>query len=969
MIAKKTIPLFLLVCGFQSVKGQLRVENKGSDSSLELSSCQILGDTTEVLAVDKTIRLFSDDVYRVTGKKPNVEHKIAATKNLIVAGTTENKWIKQLVDRKKINLHSIEGQWEKYGIFFIKNPFPSVKKAIVVVGSDRRAVAYGLFSISEKIGVSPWYWWADVPVPKRKKLFISTQDYISQSPSVKFRGLFINDEDWGIRPWAKNTYDKSLQNIGPKTYAKVFELLLRLKANYLCPAMHEASSAFNKYPENKLVADSFGIVMGSTHPEPLLFNNASEWDKKTMGEWNYMTNKNGILKVLDQRVKENAPYENVYTLALRGLHDQAMKGNYALADRVKLVHEALMDQRAILKAHINQPIEKIPQIFVPYKEVLTIYNAGLKVPDDVTIVWPDDNYGYLKQLSNKEEQKRSGHSGVYYHASYLGSPHDYLWLGSTPPNLMYEELSKAYKTGADRVWLLNAGDIKSCESPITQFLGMAYHIDSFNFDNTPYFQASWLASIYGKQYEAQLNDITTHYNSLAFARKPEFMGWGYEWNSSKNQRERPTETEFSFDNYNEAQDRIDTYDQIENQADDILKKLPEEYKASFFQLVDYPIKGASLMNKIWLTAQLQRQYVNEKRNTSNELKQKVDSLYDSLKKLTNTYNTLLNGKWDKMMSLVQGVTASYFEIPKLDSIVIPETGKLGIHTSISTISSNSLPLFNKWMDNKKGFEIYNTGKHNINWTANAKEPWIVLSAKGGTLAKQDSIYVSIDWSKITSESKASGVVELSDGKEKKLIFISAYDPGAKPDTLTNIPIEYDGVVSIPAINYQRKVESTDIKIQTINELGYKNKSVMFGNPVANPQNPKSEKAPNLAYDFYTFNRGVVNVYTYVLPTFPLSSDRDFGFHESSNSQTVYGVSIDNGAIAFPSSSAPEYSQTWSENVLRNTAINKSTLYIDKPGKHTIKIICGDPGIVLQKIVVDFGGMQFSYQGPPSTISK
>lgn len=969
MIKKNCIASILLCISF-ACYSQVSLLEKNS-KGIDLSSAQLLNDGNDETAVKTACLLFAEDIERVTGRSPVISTKISPANCLIIAGTVEHsRWIQQLAANKKIDVDSLKNQWERYGIFLVDNPFPHVKQAVVIAGSDRRAVAYGLFSISEKIGVSPWYWWADVPVKRQKSVFISVKNFVSASPSIKYRGLFINDEDWGIRPWAKMTFDRQLGDIGPRTYAKVFELLLRLKANYLCPAMHPGSGAFNKYPENKVVADSFGIVMGSTHPEPLLFNNASEWDK-TMGEWDYKTNKKNILEVLDKRVKENSPYENVYTLALRGLHDKEMSGNYSISERLKLVDEALLDQRNILKKYINKPLDKIPQIFVPYKEVLEIYNAGLKLPDDVTIVWPDDNYGYMKQLSNETERKRKGHSGVYYHASYLGSPHDYLWLASTPPNLMYEELHKAYLTGADRLWLLNAGDIKSCEAPITQFLSMAYNITGFNFENTPDFQARWLSGIYGNEYYDKLKDITTTYNRLAFSRKPEAMGWGFEWNSYRYQRERPTETAFSFDNYREAENRINSYLKIEKEAMEIWNALPESYRPSFFELVAYPVKGAGLMNRMWLSAQQQRQYLSEKRSAANSLRRQTDALYDSLTVLTATYNSLLDGKWNHVMSLVQGVTASYFEKPKLDSAIIPVSGKLEVKAegTGSGALDNILPVFDKFINESHYVELYNTGKGEIGWSAKANVPWIKLNKSKGSLKEQDKVDVTVDWSRIPQDGRFAGVIEFKTDRGNKQVFVSAFAPAISSDSLKSVFIEHDGVVSIPAASFQRKQENDEVKMQVIDELGYAGKSVMMGSAVAPVQNPKSSNSPNLQYDFYAFHRGNVLVYTYVLPVFPLSSDRNFGFHEFSSAQTTYGVSIDDGAIAFPSSSAPEYSQTWSENVLRNAAINESTLYIDKPGKHTLKIICGDAGMIVQKIVIDFGGLKFSYLGPPSTMVK
>ena len=466
------------------------------------ANARLFFDEHDFEVVKKVADLFSNDVRMITGKAIQVgttKDKLAS--NSIIVGTLgHNELINKLVAKNKLDVSSLKNRWESYLIEIVCNPLPGVGKALVVVGSDRRGTAYGLFSISEAMGISPWYWWADAPVVKRQELSLKVDRIIAKEPTVKYRGIFINDEDWGLLRWAKRTFEKERGNIGPKTYAKVCELLLRLKANYLCPAMHEASTAFNKISENKLVADSFAIVMGSVHCEPLLFNNASEWDKKTMGEWDYVNNKATLNKVLRQRVTENSPFENVYTLALRGLHDKAMGGSNNMKERVKMLGAALRDQRQLLVDVIKRPADEIPQAFTPYKEVLDVYSAGLDLPEDVTIIWPDDNYGYMKRLSSPREQKRSGRAGVYYHVSYLGKPHDYLWMSTTPPALMYEELRKAYDTTADRIWLLNVGDIKSCEFSMNLFLAMAYDIDSFNYDNISLYQARWLSNMFGDKY-------------------------------------------------------------------------------------------------------------------------------------------------------------------------------------------------------------------------------------------------------------------------------------------------------------------------------------------------------------------------------------------------------------------------------------------------------------------------------------
>ena len=458
----------LSVCGVAGAIAQISLATGKTAGSQFLlagknSGATLYYDDRDFEVVKRAAGFLSQDIGLVTGRNATVQALPAAKETaIVVIGTLgHNSLIDRLVSEGRLNVDKIRGGWEQYAVEVVERPAAGIRKALVIAGSDRRGTAYGVFSVSEAIGVSPWYWWADVPVRPRTSLYLNVHPEVSKTPSVKYRGLFINDEDFGLKPWAAKTFEPELGDIGPKTYSKICELLLRMKGNYLCPAMHEASTAFNKIPENKMVADSFAIVMGSVHCEPLLFNNASEWDRKTMGEWDYVKNREGINRVLRQRVRENASYENVYTLALRGLHDRAMTGSSDMKERVRQLEGALHDQRQLLVDELGKPGEEIPQAFTPYKEVLEVYSGGLELPDDVTIIWPDDNYGYMKRLSGERERKRSGRSGVYYHVSYLGKPHDYLWISSTPPALMYEELRKAYDATADRIWLLNAGDIKA----------------------------------------------------------------------------------------------------------------------------------------------------------------------------------------------------------------------------------------------------------------------------------------------------------------------------------------------------------------------------------------------------------------------------------------------------------------------------------------------------------------------------
>ena len=935
----------------------------------------ILYDASDAAVVKRAAELFAADVEAVTGRRPQVTSATGETGPAVIVGTVGGSaLIRRLSEAGKIDTAPLEGAWERYLIQTVANPLPGIRKALVIAGSDRRGAAYGLFTLSELIGVSPWYWWADVPVKKHAALHVDAPPTYSQTPSVRYRGIFLNDEDWGLTPWASQTFEPERGNIGPRTYAKVCELLLRLKANYLAPAMHPVSTSFNQIPENKLVADTFAIVMGSTHCEPLLLNTASEWDTQTMGPWNYDKNKEGINRVLTQRVRENSPYENVYTLALRGLHDGAMSTTLPMHEKVRMLQQALLDQRQILAENIDRPVETVPQAFTPYKEVLEIYSNGLELPDDVTIVWPDDNYGYMKRLSGVREQRRTGRSGVYYHVSYLGVPHSYLWFSTTPPSLMYEELRKAYDTTADRLWLLNCGDLKGSEMQVSLFLDMAWDIGRFTADNVVTYPARWLAGIFGEAYYDRLEAMTREHLRLAFPRKPEYMGWGYHWNRFDHNCEQLTDTDFSFTNYDEAPRRLEAYRKLGARAEALLHEIGDEARPAFYQLVYYPLRGAELMNRMTLGGQRNRWYARQGRAATNAVRDEVQRCYDSLQVITQGYNSLLGGKWNHMMSMRQnydGVSA-YFNLPHLATHDAAGAPRLALQVAGEDVTGarafHALPAFDNYLRRTYPVEIYNRGGGTLAWTAHASEPWVVLSKSAGKTADEERITVGIDWEKAPSGNAVPAQIVFRAGEQSEKVLVSLFNPTAPSRAeLRGIYVENNGCVSIPAAGCHRVRENDRIKITAVEDLGIEGPALQLGDPTAPLQIFRSRDVPCAEYDFYAFDAGSVDVYTYVLPTFPLHADRDFRIGENTNTDTKYSVQIDDGALATPSSSHVEYSQVWFESVLRNCAVNKSTLHIDKPGRHTLRIRVGDPGIVLQKIVLDFGGMKRSYLGPQSTL--
>ena len=625
-------------------------------------------------------KAFATDLESITGGHAQLLESLPAVlphgqlQDLIVAGVIgHSPEIDRMIAQGKLPvkaihaIHAVEGKWECAVTVVVEHPMPGIRRALVIAGSDRRGAAYALFTLSRRMGVSPWTWWADVPVVRHSAVYVDANAWIQHEPSIPYRGIFLNDEDWGLRPWAAKKMDPEVHNIGPHTYARVFELLLRLRANTLWPAMHPGTLAFNALPENAKLADRWGIVMGSSHSEALLRNNVGEWDEKRDGPWNYQLNSQAIDRYWEKRVQENGGYENFYTVGMRGVHDTGLEATGTPQEKARLVEGVMADQRSLLRKYVKGDIQTIPQVIWLYKESLDLYRAGMKVPDDVTLGWTDDNYGYLRQLPNADEQKRPGGSGVYYHVSYWGFPHDYLWLCTTPPALIREEMTKAYDHGARRYWILNVGDLKPAESDIDYFLQLAW--DEPGMASTP--QLNFLEAWYGEQFPPRfagtIADVMQQYYRLNFVRKPEFMGF----NGYDDGIRRTDFNPLAWGDQNRSRD--EAWQQLSRQTAAIETNIPSEYADAFFELVAYPVQSAAAQNEKFLAAD--RSFLGRSQQEPDQARadsERSQAAYDRIQSLTLRYNSIANGKWSGIMSSAPR-DREVFKMPKVANDEPPDT--------------------------------------------------------------------------------------------------------------------------------------------------------------------------------------------------------------------------------------------------------------------------------------------------------
>lgn len=605
----------------------LSVTGKQRDFVLQSGiSVSIACNSSEEQVVHTALELLRRDLQTVL----SVTAKVETNTGTILIGTAGRS---ELIDQSGVDTSVLKGKKQA----FLLTVSPEGK--LIVTGSDGHGTAYGILEISRLLGVSPWEWWADV-TPEKKKLFKLSSKFRSvQSPSVEYRGIFINDEDWGLMPWSNKTYEPSdvSGEIGPRTNERIFELLLRLRANTYWPAMHECTLPFFLTKGNREVAKKYGIFMGASHCEPMACSAAGEWRRRGNGAYDYVNNSAAVYKFWEDRVKEVADQEVLYTLGMRGVHDGKMQGAKTVEEQKAVLDRVLADQRGLIEKYVNKDVTQVPQVFIPYKEVLDIYNAGLQVPDDVTLMWCDDNYGYIRHFPTAEERARKGGNGIYYHVSYWGRPHDHLWLSTMSPSLIYQQMKQAYDQGIQKIWILNVGDIKPAEYQIELFMDMAWNLEAVAQEGVTAHLQHWLARELGTSSAKELLPVMQEYYRLAHIRKPEFMG-----NTREEEKDRayrivkdlPWSEEF-------INERLSSYDRLSETAEKVTSRIPADRQSAYFELVKYPVQAAAQMNRKLLFAQLARHGKADWEMS--------DAAYDSIAALTQHYNSLENGKWNRMM--------------------------------------------------------------------------------------------------------------------------------------------------------------------------------------------------------------------------------------------------------------------------------------------------------------------------------
>jgi hypothetical protein len=967
-LGKRLLLLSAILSFFQTafaMNGDPYIEFQPATGSFPLfnqTPATILADTYDWPGVVRAVNDLAADVNRVTGQLPSIYNELkSAAKNLIIVGTIgKSEFIDRLILEKKIDATDITGKWESFFVQVVPKPFPGVDSALVICGSDKRGTIYGIYGLSEQIGVSPWYFWADVPPKHHDQLFVKAGRFVQGPPSVKYRGIFLNDEAPDLTEWVKEKFGAvpgkpSVANYGRDFYANLFEVMLRLRANYLWPAMW--NNAFNEDdPENPRLADEYGIVMGTSHQEPML-RAQQEWDRgpgRKNGRWNYNnTNQQPVLQQFwRDGIRRNKNFESIITLGLRAENDSGAELGKDLTEQV------ICDQRKILADEINFDLTKVPQLWCLYKEVQCYYNEGLRVPDDVTMLWAEDNWGNVRRLPSANERQRSGGAGIYYHFDYHGGPRNYQWINTSPIPKIWEQMSLAKQYGADRIWIVNVGHFKGVEFPLEFFMHLAWDSDKWSNENLDDYTRLWAEREFGPAHANEIAEIISTYSKFNSRRKPELLD----------------ASTYSLVNYGEFDKVVADYESLAATAEAVSKELPQASRDAFYELVLFPTKASAGLNAMYLAAAKNALYAQQGRASANDFATQTRALFAAQTNLMNDFNTqFAGGKWNHFMDQTyigytnwDGPKQNNLGAVKLKEIQVPNPAAMGVTAEGSETSATngtiSLPPFDVFNQQRRYVDIFNKGKTPFAFTATAGMPWIVLDETSGTIEKEKRLWVSVDWSKAPTGT-GRGAIKISGRGGDVTVDLETIKP-VEPtrDSLQGF-VEGDGCVSMEAEHFTKKSDAGSNRWIKIPNYGH-TLSAMRADAPADSEATPGKNSPCLEYKMYLFKSGDLQVDTTVGATLNFIHGRALRYAVSFDDESPQVITIVPADFE-----AQNGNKDWEESVRYNGRHIKSTHRISTPGQHTLKIWMVDPAVVVEKIVVNTGGVKPSYLGPPESFHR
>jgi Glycosyl hydrolase family 115/Gylcosyl hydrolase family 115 C-terminal domain len=894
------------------------------------------------------------DIHAVTGAEPQFSTgEVPAGTSVVLIGTLgKSPLIDKLVADKKLDAADLAGKWETFVLQVVDKPLPGVDSALVIAGSDKRGTIFGIYDLSTQIGVSPWSWWADVPVRSQHELYVLPGRHTRGTPAVKYRGIFINDEAPELTGWVKQNF----KGFNHEFYEHVFELILRLKGNYLWPAMWQPQAFSDDDPENPRLADEMGVVIGTSHHEPLMRAH-DEWTRYGKGAaWNYEQNEEMLKQFWAGGVKRMGNYESIVTVGMRGDGDKPMSEGSNIA----LLEKIVADQRKIIADETGRDPATVTQDWALYKEVQDYYDKGMTVPDDITLLLCDDNWGNVRKLPKLGDKPRQGGYGMYYHFDYVGGPRNYKWLNSTQIARTWEQMHLCHDYGVNQIWIVNVGDIKPLELPISFFLDYAWSPESWPLEKLPRYTKEWAAQQFGAEHAAAIADILTKYTSYNARRKPEML----------------SPTTYSLANYGEAERVVGQYSRLADEAEKLGQSLPSEYRDAYFQLVLFPVEACANLNAMYLAAARNQLYAKQGRAATADEGAMVQTLFDKDAELSRQFNKdLAGGKWNHFADQTHiGYTnwqqPSKNIMPKVEEIELPAAAEMGV----------AIEGTDKWWPNEKGeaelpefdyhqaqshsIDVFNRGQEPFDYKATCPESWVLISpeSKEGRVwhvEKQQRLWVTIAWPQVPAGLHRVPITIRGPGGNEVVIQAVVNNPAAPTrDEIIGF-VEGNGGVSMEAAHFTRAVDAPPIKWQVIPDFGRTLSGVTMFPTTAESQTPGG-KSPHLEYDLRLYSGGPVRVQAYLSPTLNFTRSDGLKYAVSFDDEEPQIVNIHTGTESVPG---------WEKMVGDSINIRTTKHELSQPGEHVLKFWMIDPGVVLQKIVVSHGDVPASYLGPPESFYR
>ena len=870
----------------------------------------------------------------------------------ILVGTLgRSPLVDSLVAAGRIDVSDLAGKWESFVIATLDHPTPDYDQALVIVGSDKRGSIYGIYELSRQIGISPWHFWADVPAPRRERLHVTPGRHASGEPKVKYRGIFINDEAPALRNWARQHFGGFNQAF----YAHVFELLLRCKANYLWPAMW-LPVAFNADdPGNPRLADEYGVVMGTSHHEPMMRAH-HEWERFGGGAWNYETNGDKLREFWRGGIERMGGFESLVTIGMRGDGDEAMSEHTA----VPLLQKIVRDQRAILSEVLGKPASAIPQVWALYKEVQDYYDKGMRVDDDILVLFADDNWGNIRYLPRPEDLKRPGGYGMYYHVDYVGAPVSYRWLNVSQIERIWEQMTLTYEAGVRDLWIVNVGDIKPMELPMSFFLDLAWNPEAVGADDLPRYYARWAAQQFGEEHAPAIAEMLALYTKYNARRTHEMLA----------------PDTYSIANHREADRVVEDYNRLAASARALHERLPAERRPAFVQLVLHPVEASANLLEMYVAAGKNAYYAERGAVSANHYADRVRELFAHDAELTRRFHQdLLDGKWNHMMSQTHIGYTSWAHPPlnrmpavsyvqPLEKAELgfflehggqPRWGWLDVEADWSFV--HDLPTADRVNDQRHYVEIVNRGRAPLDYTITAREDWISLSQSGGTIRFDEKVFVRIDWEK-APRGRATGTLDLSGAGQSYSIRV----PIRNETPAVAGHVENQGVIAIEADAFDRASQAPDARWITVPNLGPTGSGLTI-TPSTAPSRPPGAMSPCLEYTFTLLDGASIAVETHVSPTQNFRPGDGIKFAVAIDGEPPRIININEGE------EVPDwkYAAWWQKSVADHIKIKRSSHGRLDAGTHTLRVWMIDPGVVIQRFVIDAGGLRPSYLGPPPSL--